>query len=251
VTGMPIWARAVPGEPPSENGSAGPPPEPPLPHHQTHADALVELARGGAGYDVTVHVDVEVLSRDALGQVRIDGGPALAPETARRLACDASLVPIIERDGHALSVGRKTRAIPPAIGRAVEARDGCCRFPGCEHRRFLDKHHIIHWAHGGETDKSNLILLCRHHHRLAHEGQVRVSGNADEIVRFRLRDGTLLESAPPPPPGEAGALIRLNRETGAQIDPEACLSGSGEKMDRHWVVSVVADKLYGPDPPGM
>jgi hypothetical protein len=239
----------------NEGGSAEPPAEapvePPPPIHQTHADALVELARGGAGYEVTVHVDAGVLSRDARGQVHIDAGPALAPETARRLACDSSLIPIIERDGHALSVGRKTRAVPPALGRAVEARDGSCRYPGCEHRRFLDKHHIIHWAHGGETDKSNLILLCRHHHRLVHEGQVRVSGNADERVRFRLRCGTELHSSPPAPAGELVALQRINREADHPIDPKTCLSGIGERMDPHWVVSVVADNLYGPDPPGM
>ena len=246
--------RAVRGsaEPPSDSGSAEPQDaiEPPPPHHQTHADALVELARGGAGYDVTVHVNAEVLSRDARGQVRIDGGPALAPETARRLACDSSLIPIIERDGAALSVGRKTRAVPPALRRAVEARDGCCRFPGCERRRFLDTHHIIHWGHGGHTDKSNLIPLCRHHHRLAHEGRVRVSGNADSVVHFRLRDGTRLESAPPPPRGSADRLEQLNRSAGHAIDQGTCLSGTGERMDRHWVVSVVADSLYGPDPPG-
>jgi hypothetical protein len=181
----------------------------------------------------------------------VDGGPALAPETARRLACDASLIPIIERGGQALSVGRRTRAIPPAIRRAVEARDGGCRFPGCEHRRFLDQHRIVHWAHGGETDKSNLIPLCRYHHRLAHEGGVRISGNADKVVHFRLRDGTRLVSAPPAPPGDVQALRSLHQDAGARIDPETCLSGIGEKMDRHWVVSVVADNLYGPHPPGM
>jgi Domain of unknown function (DUF222)/HNH endonuclease len=231
----------------TEGGSA----EPPRPIHHSHADALVELARGGAGYEVSVHVDVDVLSRDSLGQVRIRGGPALAPETARRLACDASLVPIIERDGHALSVGRKTRAIPPALRRAVEARDGRCRFPGCERRRFLDTHHIVHWAHGGETDKHNLILLCRHHHRLVHEGQVRMGGNADAQVRFRLRDGTELRSSPPMSSGSVEGVVQLNREAGHRIDPETCLGGIGERMDRHWVVSVVADRLHGPDPPGL
>jgi hypothetical protein len=233
-------------EPLTRGGSA----EPPRPARHTHADALVELARGGAGYDVTVHVDAEVLTRDAHGQVRIDGGPSLAPETARRLACDSSLIPIIERQGEALSVGRKTRAVPPAIRRAVEARDGVCRFPGCEHRRFLDTHHIVHWAHGGETDKSNLILLCRHHHRLAHEGQVRVSGDADLRVHFRLRDGTTLRSSPPEPAGDVETLRQLIRDAGHSIDEGTCLSGTGERMDRHWVVSVVADNLYGPDPPG-
>jgi len=65
--------------------------------------------------------------------------------------------------------------VPPTLRRAVQACDGGCRFPGCEHRRFLDAHHIRHWAHGGETSKENLIMLCRHHHRLVHEGGVRLT----------------------------------------------------------------------------
>jgi hypothetical protein len=69
-------------------------------------------------------------------------------------------------------LAEKTRAVPPALRRVVEARDGGCRFPGCERRRFLDAHHLVHCAHGGETGKDNLILLCRHHHRLVHEGGI-------------------------------------------------------------------------------
>ncbi len=54
-------------------------------------------------------------------------------------------------DGEPLSVGRKTRTIPPAIRRALKRRDGGCRFPGCTCTRFVDAHHIRHWADGGET----------------------------------------------------------------------------------------------------
>jgi hypothetical protein len=89
--------------------------------------------------------------------------------------------------------------VPPALRRAVEARDGGRRFPGCEHRRFLDARHLVHWAHGGETDKDNPIMLCRHHHRLVHEGGIKAGGRADRLVRFRLRDGTVLEAGPRPP----------------------------------------------------
>jgi len=241
-------------EPPAESGSAEPrmtPIEHQRPGRHTHADALVELAAASHGargsperYEVVVHVDADVLSHDARGQVRIDDGPALAPETARRLGCDSSLISIIERGGEALSVGRRSRVVPPSLRRAVEARDGGCRFPGCEHRRFLDAHHIIHWAHGGSTDKGNLIMLCRHHHRLVHEGQVLVSGNADELVRFRMRSGTELHAAPRAPDSCIIDLLERNRRAGHHVGPDTCLTGSGEKMDRHWVVGVVADHLY-------
>ena len=68
--------------------------------------------------------------------------------------------------------GRKTRTIPPAIRRALNSRDGGCRFPGCTHQRYVDAHHIEHWADGGETKLSNLVTLCRLHHRLVHEGEI-------------------------------------------------------------------------------
>jgi hypothetical protein len=236
-------------EPLAEGGSAEPPPHP----RQTHADALVEMSAASVSasdqcdpYQVTVHVDAEALTRDARGQVRIADGPALAPETARRLACDSSLVPLLEREGSALTVGRKTRAVPPALRRAVQARDGGCRFPGCEHRRFLDAHHIRHWAHGGETSKENLIMLCRHHHRLVHEGGVRLTCDAGELVRFRSRNGSDLTSAPPPPPGSASALRRLVADTKISIAADTCLRGSGERMDLGYAVSVIADRLLQP-----
>jgi hypothetical protein len=74
-------------------------------------------------------------------------------ETSRRIACDASIVRLVaDEDGEPLSIGRKSRTIPPAIRRALRARDGGCRFPGCTHRSFLDGHHIEHRADGGTMD---------------------------------------------------------------------------------------------------
>ena len=97
-------------------------------------------------------------------------GPALPLDAVKRLCCDCSLIAMHEQDGEALSVGRKTRVIPPAMKRALERRDGGCRFPGCDATRFVEGHHIEHWADGGETCLDNLVSLCRHHHRLMHEG---------------------------------------------------------------------------------
>nr|MDQ3571159.1 HNH endonuclease [Actinomycetota bacterium] len=147
-----------------------------------NADAFVAMAEtalaakaadapGGDRYQVVLHVDSEVLDQDGSGRCELEDGPPVAPETARRLSCDASVVAIQEDgDGEPLSVGRKTRSIPPAIRRALKSRDGGCRFPGCSQRRFVDGHHVRHWAHGGETSMANLVLLCRRHHRLVHEG---------------------------------------------------------------------------------
>jgi hypothetical protein len=122
-------------------------------------------------YQVLLHVDAETLSEEgsALGQSELEDGTRVSAETSRRLACDGSLVEIGHgKDGSVLDVGRKSRTIPPSLRRALEARDRGCRFPGCG-LRFTDAHHIRHWADGGETKLENLVLLCRHHHRLLHE----------------------------------------------------------------------------------
>jgi len=92
-------------------------------------------------------------------------------ETSRRIACDCSVVGIREdENGEPLSIGRRSRSNPPPMRRALRARDGGCRFPGCTNTRFVDGHDIEHWADGGETSLDNLVLLCRHHHHLVHEG---------------------------------------------------------------------------------
>jgi hypothetical protein len=75
-----------------------------------------------------------------------------------------------KRSAAVLDVGRRTRAIPTAIRRALWIRDKGCRFPGCASTRFLHGHHVQRWLHGGRTSLDDLILLCSFHHRLVHEG---------------------------------------------------------------------------------
>ena len=97
------------------------------------------------------------------GQTVLDeaGGIHISAETARRLACDAATVGMQHGPGgEILDLGRRTRTISPVLRRALTARDGQCRFPGCGNVR-VDAHHIRHWAHGGATALDNLVLLCR------------------------------------------------------------------------------------------
>jgi hypothetical protein len=210
------------------------------------ADALALMARqflaaesvscGSAGdrYQVVVHIDQallaeapEVGSHSTPTEIRPhccehEDGRSLAIDTARRLACDGALVGIVEDEhGEPLSVGRKTRAIPPAIRRALKARDRGCRFPGCTHTRFTEGHHIEHWANGGETRLGNLITLCSFHHRLVHEGGFGLRVTDDGLFVFSKPDGTRL--------AEAGRLDRhldrLDRLDPFQ-QPERCFGGS-------------------------
>jgi hypothetical protein len=182
--------------------------EQPLTYQARRADALALVAEsylqqetsrrsGTDRYQVVLHVDAETLREHTAGRCHLEHGPSLPVETARRLACDASLVPILENEhGAPLDVGRKTRSIPPAIRRALNARDDGCCFPGCTYRRYLDAHHIEHWADGGETKLTNLVTLCRWHHRLVHEGGVLVESRPAGGWRFLGPDGREYDPIP-------------------------------------------------------
>jgi len=95
-------------------------------------------------------------------------------------------------------VGRKTRAVPPAIRRALRLRDRGCRFPGCTHTRHVDAHHVRHWADGGETKLSNLVELCSAHHRLLHEGGYGLRVTDDGALVFTRPDGERIPDVPRP-----------------------------------------------------
>ena len=94
-----------------------------------------------------------------------------------------------DTDGNPLNIGRKSRSIAPALRRALKHRDAGCRFPGCTVTRFVDGHHIRNWSAGGETSLDNLVLLCRRHHRLVHEGGFGLHRMPDGELRFTTPAG--------------------------------------------------------------
>ena len=153
-----------------------------------------EALNGGEHQEI-VCAFAETLTSRSGDRCEIEDGPAIPIETARRLACDASLVVILEDGrGEPLDVGRKTRTIPPALRRALASRDRGCVFPGCTHKRYVDGHHLQHWADRGTTKLANLVTLCRFHHRAVHEGGMRVERLHDGAWRFTRPDGEALES---------------------------------------------------------
>jgi hypothetical protein len=208
------------------------------------ADALVAVARaslqhcegarsGGDPCQLVVHVDAATLASDEV-QVRSDlaDGPSLAPETVRRLGCDAALVRIVERDGQPLSVGRRTRTVPPALRRALRSRDRGCRFPGCTHERFLHAHHIKHWARGGETSIDNLVTLCSYHHRLVHESGFGVERAGEHGVRFRRPDGRIVPAVGASGRARGPDLVARQRAGGLRVDDRTCRAVSaGDPLD--------------------
>ena len=161
-------------------------------------------------YQVHVHLD---LRREADGPVMDPDAPALAEETVRRLGCEAGLVPVLRDGEEILSVGRKTRAVPPSIRRALRLRDRGCRFPGCTHTRHVDAHHVKHWADGGETKLSNLVELCGWHHRLLHEGGYGLRATDDGALVFTRPDGERIPDVPRPAALDGGDAIDVSAET--------------------------------------
>jgi hypothetical protein len=150
------------------------------------------------------------------------------------MACDASVLRWRESaSGEPLSIGRKTRSIPPALRRALQRRDGGCRFPGCTCRRFVDAHHIVHWADGGETSMDNLVMLCRRHHRLVHEGGFGVRMGPGGEVCFSYPDGAALPAtADGRFRGNVVALRTAHARSGLRITPSTMRPNwDGEHMD--------------------
>jgi hypothetical protein len=186
---------------------------------QRRADALGEICRrwldtddrplvGGERPHVTVTVDLQTLEgrlpTPGSGAELEDTGP-ISSEAARRLACDASVSRVITSGpSEPLDVGRRTQVVPAGIRRAVVVRDRGCRFPGCDRPQgWSEAHHVVHWARGGDTAVSNLVLLCRRHHRLVHHGFGLEMANGRPMF-FRpdgsaLDDGSSLEEREPPP----------------------------------------------------
>ena len=198
----------------------------------------------GDGRDRTDAPDVPAETRPA-GHAALEDADGLrvSAETARRMACDAGAVVMRHApDGALLDVGRKTRTIPPALGRALRARDRGCRFPGC-HARRCDAHHVRHWADGGATRLDNLVLLCRRHHRAVHEEGFTVRMDATGAIFFCWPDGRPFPAAPSAPRWSGPALAPTGDRlvaAGIGIGPAtATPHWLGERLDLAYAIDVL------------
>ena len=187
----------------------------------------------------------------------VDGATYVSAETSRRLACDAAVV-VMHHDasGTVLDVGRKTRTIPPAIRRALLARDTRCQFPGCSSHR-CDAHHVVHWIDGGRTGLENLVLLCRRHHRAVHEGGFSLARHPAGSWIVHRPDGRPLEVAPVLPPWDREPTLHAPDEpapasvhplapvtatlasAGIMINARSVAVWDGTPFDVAWAVDVI------------
>jgi hypothetical protein len=215
------------------------------------ADALVQLAQGylrgdrpdRSPIELVVSVPVETLRRgraaatataaappgsaDAVMAAEVPDpcdvacladGTCVSAETARRLSCDCGVVEVVEDEhGVPLSVGRKRRTIPGSMKRALLQRDRTCRFPGCGNRLYLEAHHLVHWADGGETSLQNMVCYCSFHHRYVHEYGCSIELHADGPHFLDRRGRRILDAPPPSRPADLGWEAILARHAELQI----------------------------------
>jgi len=177
---------------------------------QRRVDALGEICRrfldsgdrpsvAGERPHVTITVGAEAMAGRG-GPGELDHAGPVSAETARHLACDASVMRVVVAGrSEPLDVGRRTPVVPPAVRRAVIVRDRHCRFPGCDRpQAWCDAHHVVHWADGGQTALPNLLLLCRRHHGMVHRTDGFRLHLRDGRPVFRRPDGSILEDRAPP-----------------------------------------------------
>ncbi|TME37615.1 MAG: DUF222 domain-containing protein [Chloroflexi bacterium] len=138
-----------------------------------YADALVELAHGGKPANLQITATVETVKALAgAGGGEMEFSLPVSATAVQRMACDCSVMRVLlDQESVVVDVGRSKRVISGPARRALKARDGHCQWDGCDRPASrCDGHHLVHWVNGGNTELSNLILLCHRHHWLVHEG---------------------------------------------------------------------------------
>jgi uncharacterized protein DUF222 len=138
------------------------------------ADALVELASGGevkANLQVTATVET-LASMAGAPCADIQHALPISSQSVEQLACDCSITRVLlDSESQVVDVGRAKRVPSAPMRRALDARDGGCRWPQCDRpANWCASHHLLHWARNGPTELDNLVLLCHRHHTLVHKG---------------------------------------------------------------------------------
>jgi hypothetical protein len=166
------------------------------------ADALVELAihaldtgavpqRASQRAHLQVTTSLEtLLAWQGAPAAELEFSMPISARMVQRLACDATVTRVLlDADTAVVDVGRARRVVSGSTRRALNVRDRCCQWPGCERpASWSAAHHVVHWCRGGRTDLSNLVLLCHRHHWMVHEGGWQVA---------RDHAGSILTVPPP------------------------------------------------------
>jgi hypothetical protein len=190
-------------------------------HFLASSDDVPDHVNGEPPARVIVTIPLEVLEgRLESAWASLPGGVKIAPATARRLACDAAVIPVVlGSKSQVLDMGRAVRTFSVATRRAAWIRDGGrCTFPGCQNRP-VECHHIVEWARGGPSDLDNAAWLCTFHHWLVHEAGWSLRRERDGTYTWTGPAGQRRSSSPASrglrlttcaPPRAAGPAVRRN-----------------------------------------
>ena len=185
----------------------------------TYADAVAEIASRSLStisstsrashYRVYLHLDTS--------GGWVNGGGAITPRMAARFSCDGTITPLWESEGRPISVGRDQRIVPARTRRLIEDRDRGCRIPGCSATRFVEIHHLDHWAHGGATDYDTQVSLCPFHHDAHHRGDITITGDPTRPDGLTVTNRYGLPVRPP-----TAAELAPTDPDAADTDPPGC-----------------------------
>lgn len=142
----------------------------------------------GTGLSLMVHISLEALL-SGVGAARLDSGTHLSASAARKLACEAGIIPaVLGGDSVPLDLGREKRLHTKAQRQALSVVHDSCAIGGCERPfAWCEIHHPHPWSLGGGTDLDNALPLCGYHHNRAHEARFDLRRHSGGEWRFHRR----------------------------------------------------------------
>ena len=141
-----------------------------------------------------VVIDIDVLEGRTPGAGHSTSGDVYPVEIVRQMCTNANIIRLLSSGSHVLDLGRSQRLASDAQHRALLARDGGCRIPGCQiPAKWCQADHILEWdRQRGPTNLDNLALLCVHHHRMRHLAGHHLLGDANNL-RLRFPNGNTID----------------------------------------------------------
>jgi hypothetical protein len=197
-----LHALAAPKHHAATGGRANPDEAPPKPTQkptpQQMGEAFCELIEslsgrdlpqtGGTNATLVVLIDQQVLTGQLEKAGLLDTGGKISPTLARRLACQARILPaVMGGQSQPLDLGRTRRLYTTTQRIAMFIRDGGCAAQGCDRVTGLHAHHKQPWASGGATNLTDGISLCHWHHNRAHDNRYTTTYHADGTITFHRR----------------------------------------------------------------
>ena len=143
-------------------------------------------AQNTAGVLVTIGYDALV---SGIGAAGLDTGARISARDARRLACNAGIIPaVLGGESQPLDLGRTRRLHTSSQRKALALTHDSCAIGTCDRPfAWCEIHHLHPWSQGGRTDLTNALPLCGHHHRRAHDPRFDLRRHSHGDWRFHRR----------------------------------------------------------------